>query len=227
MTRFVNIEGIDDHVMERRPIVTAGATVRSNRGPVILIMNQYAHAGKGHTIHSSPQMEHYGLSIDEKSRKVGGLQRIATNDGFVFAVNIRQRLPETPLLFPLFNEQGALCPHVLVQQHAVHTLPLEDDDSTAILMEGKCDINESTNRCVYYSNLHRMVPLDQPDIKVSSSKDAGGDSLPSYVQVHKVHLVTLMKLDYYKALCSQFAWLPADIIQKTFGSTTQNYNTVL
>jgi len=64
MTCFVNIEGIDDHVMERRPIVTAGATVRSNRGPVILIMNQYAHAGKGHTIHSSPQMEYNGLTVD-------------------------------------------------------------------------------------------------------------------------------------------------------------------
>jgi len=51
MTRFVNIEGIDDHVMEWRPIVTAGTTVKSNRGPVILIMNQYTHAGKGHTIH--------------------------------------------------------------------------------------------------------------------------------------------------------------------------------
>jgi len=69
-THFVNIEGIDDHVMERRPIVMAGATVELNCGPVILIMNQYAHASKGHTIHSSPQMEYYGLSVDEKSRKV-------------------------------------------------------------------------------------------------------------------------------------------------------------
>jgi len=38
------------------------------------------------------------------------------------------------------------------------------------------------------------------------------------------------KLDY-EALCSQFAWLPANIVQKTFGSTTQYvhmpYNTVL
>jgi len=99
-------------------------------------------------------MEYYGLNVDKKSRKVGGLQRITTNDGFVFAVNIRQglpylemqpftdkewdalphvtitheadwdpevldnelsddqdwfdSLPETPLLFPLFDEQGAL-----------------------------------------------------------------------------------------------------------------------
>jgi len=174
MTRFVYIKGIDDHVMERQPIVTAGATIKLNHGPVILIMNQYAHAGKGHTIHSSLQMEYYGLSVDEKSRKVGGHQRITTNDGFVFAVNIRHRLPyldmqpftnkewdelphvtitheadwdpevldnelsdnqdwfdslpETPLLFPLFDEQGALRPHILVQQHDVNTVPLGDND---------------------------------------------------------------------------------------------------
>jgi len=71
-TCFVNIDGIDDQVMERQPIVTAGATVKLNHGPVILIMNHYTHAGAGHTIHSSLQMEYYGLNVDEKSRKVGG-----------------------------------------------------------------------------------------------------------------------------------------------------------
>jgi len=55
--RYVNVEGIDKHVMEKHPIVTAGATVQSNGGLVILIMHQYAHAEKGHSIHSLPQME--------------------------------------------------------------------------------------------------------------------------------------------------------------------------
>jgi len=227
--------------MEQRPIVTAGATVKSNHGPVILTMNQYAHAGEGHTIHSSPQMEYYGLSVNEKSRKVGGLQRIMTNDGFVFAVKIRHGfpyldmrpftdeewdelshvtiiheadwdpevlhnemsddqdwfdgLPETPLLLPLFNEQGTLHLHVLAQHHAVHTLPPEDNDSMVICMEDKFDINKSTNCCVYYANLHCMVPVDRLDIEVSGSKDAGA---------HKAHLVTPTKVDY-EALHSRFA----------------------
>jgi len=262
--------------MEWLPIVTAGATVKSNRGPVILIMNQYAHAGKGHTIHSSPQMEYYGLSVNEKSRKVGGLQRITTNDGFTFAINIRRGLPyldmrpftdkewdelphititheadwdpevldnelsdnqdwfdslsETPLLFLLFDEQGALHLHVLAQHHAVHTLPPEDDDSMAILMEDEFDIDESTDCCVYYTNLHRMVPVEQAETKVSDPKEAGDGRSRPYVQAHKAHLVMLTKVDY-KTLRSRFAWLPANIVQKTFGSTTQYahmlYNTVL
>jgi hypothetical protein len=42
--RYVNVEGIDGHVMERRRLVTAGAVTHSNCGPVILIMHHYAHS---------------------------------------------------------------------------------------------------------------------------------------------------------------------------------------
>ncbi len=41
--RYVNVEGIDGHVMVRRRLVTAGAITHSNRGPVILIMHQRSH----------------------------------------------------------------------------------------------------------------------------------------------------------------------------------------
>jgi len=129
-------------------------------------------------------------------------------------------LPDTPFLFPLFDEKGALHPHVMVQQHNVHTLPPGDDDSIAILMEDEYDVNESMDHCVYYANLHCMVPVDQSDIKISGSKDVGGDSSLPCVHVRKAHLVTPTKLDY-EALCSHFAWLPADIIWKTFRSMTQ------
>jgi len=116
-TCYVNIEGIDDHVMERRPIVTAGTTVRSNCSLLILIMNQYAHAGKGHYIHSSPQMEYYGLSVNEKLRKVGGLQQITTNDGFVFAVNIRRGLPYLDMR-PYTDKEWDKLSHVIITHEA-------------------------------------------------------------------------------------------------------------
>jgi hypothetical protein len=72
--RYVNVEGIDGHVMERRRLVTAGVVTHSNCGPVILIMHQYAHSGKGHSIHSSPQLEWNGLDVDDKSARVSGKQ---------------------------------------------------------------------------------------------------------------------------------------------------------
>jgi hypothetical protein len=72
--RYVNVEGIDGHVMEQRRLVMAGAVTHSNRGPVILIMHQYAHSGKGHSIHSLPQLEWNGIDVDDKSARVGGKQ---------------------------------------------------------------------------------------------------------------------------------------------------------
>jgi hypothetical protein len=43
---FVNVEGIDGHVMTKQWLVTAGAVTETNQGPIILIMNQYAHSGR-------------------------------------------------------------------------------------------------------------------------------------------------------------------------------------
>jgi len=139
-------------------------------------------------------------------------------------------LPATPLLFPLFDEQGMLRPHVLVQQHNVQTLPLVDDASMAILTEDECDIHKSTNCCVYYANLHCTIPFNQLDILISGSNDADDEELLPCITVRKAHLVTLTKQDY-KSLHSNFAWLPADIVWKTFGGTMQfacmPYNTIL
>ena len=53
---YVNVEGINNHVMEQRPIIMAGGIANSNRGPIILIMHQFALAGKGRSILSSLQI---------------------------------------------------------------------------------------------------------------------------------------------------------------------------
>ena len=74
MHHFINVKGIDNHVMEKHPIVTAGGITNSNKGPIILIMNQYALSGKVTSIHSSPQMEWYNVDVDvdDRSIRVGG-----------------------------------------------------------------------------------------------------------------------------------------------------------
>ena len=79
--RSVNITGIDNHEMKNIPIGTIGAVVMSQRGKVIAVMHQYAIAGKGRTIHSCAQLEHYENKVDDKSIKVGGKQLITTLDG--------------------------------------------------------------------------------------------------------------------------------------------------
>jgi hypothetical protein len=60
--------------MERRRLIMAGVVTHSNCGPVIIIMHQYAHSGKGHSIHSLPQLEWNGVNVDDKSARVDGKQ---------------------------------------------------------------------------------------------------------------------------------------------------------
>jgi hypothetical protein len=115
--QYVNIEGIDGHVMERCRLVMAGAVTHSNRGPVILIMHQYAHSRKGHSIHSSPQLEWNGVDIDDKSARVGGKQRLVTFDSFSIPINIRRGLPYIDM-HPHTDKEWEELPHVLLTEDA-------------------------------------------------------------------------------------------------------------
>jgi hypothetical protein len=117
---FVNVEGIDGHVMTKRWLITAGAVTETNRGPDILIMNPYAHSGKGHSIHSSPQLEWNQVDIDDKSRHVWGKQHLLTLDGFSIPVNIRCGLPYIdmrPFKDDKWEGPNSL-PHVFLTQDA-------------------------------------------------------------------------------------------------------------
>ena len=79
----VNVQGISKHQVTDLKIVSAGGIVQTQKGPVIAIFNQYVHIGTGKTIHSSIQLEEFGLKVNEKSVQVpGGLQRIETPDGY-------------------------------------------------------------------------------------------------------------------------------------------------
>jgi hypothetical protein len=115
--RYVNVEGIDGHVMEWRRLVTAGEVTHSNRGPVILIMHQYAHSGKGQSIHSSPQLEWNGVNVDNKSARVSGKQRLVTFDSFSIPINIRRGLPYINMC-PHTNQEWEELPHVLLTEDA-------------------------------------------------------------------------------------------------------------
>ena len=52
-------------------------------------MTEYACYGKGHTIHSSGQIEWFKNSVDDRSVQVGGKQRICTIDGYAVLLTCR------------------------------------------------------------------------------------------------------------------------------------------
>ena len=69
--RMANVSGINNHTLQGLPIATVVAgVVLSHLGPICLIMHQYAYHGKGKTIHSSVQVEHYGNEVNDRSSKI-------------------------------------------------------------------------------------------------------------------------------------------------------------
>jgi len=111
--RTVDIQGIDNHQMTNVSIGTVAGLVTTNKGPVVLIMHQYALIGRGHSIHSPGQWEWYKHSICDKSVHVGGLQRIKTTDGYLIPLSIHNGLPRLHMRPPTNSEFDSL-PHVVV-----------------------------------------------------------------------------------------------------------------
>ena len=68
---------------------TSTENIKMNTFRVNLIMNEYTCYGKGHTIHSSGQIEWFKNSVDDRSVQVGGKQRICTIDGYVMPLTCR------------------------------------------------------------------------------------------------------------------------------------------
>ena len=79
--RKINIVGIDDHELTGLNVVTAGALLDTQNGPIIGIFHEYAHLGKGKFIHAAGQMEWFNCKVDDRSKVVGGTQRIETSGG--------------------------------------------------------------------------------------------------------------------------------------------------
>ena len=90
--RNITTVGIDNHELTGLPIVTCAAKFETNDGPIVGIFNEYAYYGKGQSIHAPCQLEHYGLSVDERSVKVDGKQRITTLDGRALPLWIKDGL---------------------------------------------------------------------------------------------------------------------------------------
>ncbi len=91
----VNITGIDNHQMVKIPVVTAGAYMTSNKGPVIGIFHQYGWVKSGRSIHFSPQLEHYKNEVTLHACRQ--FQRISTPDGYAFPFDIIDGLPHLHL----------------------------------------------------------------------------------------------------------------------------------
>ena len=122
-SRKCTVTGIDSHELQGLDMVQCAALVETNHGIVNLIMNGYACYGKGHTSHSSGQIEWFKNSVGDRSVQVGGKQRICTIDGYAMPLTCSGDLMYLSLLDKPTNND-------LVRYPAVHlTGPHEWDSS--------------------------------------------------------------------------------------------------
>ena len=64
----------------------------TQKGPIIGIFHEYAHLGKGRSIHAAGQIESFNCKVDDRSKVVGSAQRIETSDGYVIPLSIEYGL---------------------------------------------------------------------------------------------------------------------------------------
>jgi len=84
--RTIDVQGIDNHELPQLKLCSCGGVVRTQqRGPAILIFNQYAFHGQGKSIHPSLQLE------DNKSINQGH-QSLTTTDGYAIPLDFKNGL---------------------------------------------------------------------------------------------------------------------------------------
>ena len=69
-------------------MVTAAPLLDTQKGPIIGIFHEYAHLGKDRSIPAAGQMEWFNGMVDDRSKVVGGAQRIESSDGYVIPLSI-------------------------------------------------------------------------------------------------------------------------------------------
>ena len=222
--RVINVTGIDNHQLTDIRIGTVAAHTVSQRGPVIIIMHQYAVYQTNRTIHSCVQLEHFKNIVDDRSIKAGGKQRITTHDGYVFPLDIVNGLPFLKMRIPSDKELNTL-PHVILTsdmpfEYSTMDCTISDKpdwyDNISNWHEGILDspfdlVGEYKHMDKEYDlNLHLLHDLNYPwDVSSCFDLDANAaiQHLPSKPN--------------YEELRPYFLNAPANVVMHTLDATTQ------
>ena len=92
-TKQVDVTGIAGAKVSNVPLKTVAGVIQTTSGPIIGIFHNYAHHGEGHTIHSPLQLEAFGNTVDNPSRRLQrGTQQITTLNGHVIPLVLKSGL---------------------------------------------------------------------------------------------------------------------------------------
>ena len=252
--RRVHITGMDNHQVRDIIIGTVGAYVISNRGPVICVFHETAYTGRGQSILSSLQMEHFKNLVDDRVIGLGGGQQITTADGYNFPLSIVNGLPYLQMRRFTKNEYLTL-PHVNMTSEQpwdprlydnyidpksnqykqanpanMHLLPYDEYNvkgeyigvhATRIndnhrpfkfwLHELDYYHKETVYRCAHAA-VTRNRGLTDTEIIQAYNTEISANSMP------RTHIPSDVDYEHMKPY---FAWIPSNLIKKTFENSTQ------
>ncbi|EEC42564.1 predicted protein [Phaeodactylum tricornutum CCAP 1055/1] len=220
--RSASITGINDHPLPDLDIVTAAGLVESQHGPIIVILHQYAHHGKGKTIHSSAQLEYYKNIVEDRSRVLGGKQRIITLDDYVIPLHVRQGLAYMDMRPPSDAEFDTL-PHVVLTSDVDWDPSIIDNEID--LVTDWHDATQDLPSDPYVEprfnstgeHQHRHVATF--DIFSSSDFVHWSTAIDNILSSNQ-HDMTRNSHNY-EALRPCLGWVSANTVQKTIMATTQ------
>ncbi len=210
-----HVTGIGDSTITDLPLVTAAAFVHTHRGPAVVFMHQYAHYGKGHTIHSSAQIRAFGTDVHDTPRSQGGQQRLITSEGYHIPLSYRSGLPYMDMRPPTDEELKQL-PHIILTSDAVwDPACLDDEFSPDEIAQDAPSLDldpRVTATGEYTGNLQDDIDLILAECRQNSADCCETRSVS--------HTVTTAQPDL-ELLRPFFGWMPIDRIKKTIAATTQ------
>ena len=231
----IDVQGIDNHTLNKIPLGTVGCVVQSQRGDVLLICHQYAVMGRGKTIHSCIQWEAFGNTVDEKSIQFGGTQSVTTPCGYRIPLDIVNGLAYLNSR-PFTDDEFDTCPHVHITCD-MHWQPSRLDSIISISddwynnQEDPIPPNPSFSLTGEYleSNLHDSIPSTHEVVSVDFTHDDA--SMYEYLSAYICHTtgitvdarITKKHVEDCSHLRRFLLNAPADVVQHTLDATTRLY----
>jgi Reverse transcriptase (RNA-dependent DNA polymerase) len=203
-----DITGIADKSVSNLPLCSVAGLIETHRGPIIGIFHQYAHYGKGKTVHSVNQMKHFGIIIHDTPRNLGmGQQCIQTPDGYIIPLSIRNGLPHMDMSPPsdlemesyphvMFSSDLPWDPTILDDEYQAEDISIQDSDTSLALYPSS--VNDYGELHAYACNAHVLAPT---------------------IVVNR-HIVRPKQQDFQR-LKPHFGFVPVERIQKTIANTSQ------
>ena len=182
-------------------------------------MNKYAFYGRGHSIHSSGQIEWYTNTVDDKSVQVGGQQRIVTIDGYSMPLVCKGGLMYLQL-------QGIPTDQDLQNYPSVHLTSPHEWDPSVLDYEhpennGEPDWAIDANENLQFDpNFDEFGDYVNRSLSILDILDETPKISPIPNLLVNKHVFQCTPVDYEK-LRPFFGWVNSDIVKQTIDRTTQ------